>query len=193
MLIAATEVVFISDVVGRGVVATEYIPRGTVTWVRTDMDREFHPSELSALPAEEMDELLTYCYRTASGNLFLCGDKTRYINHSFDANCYLTPYGFEIAVRDIHPGEELTNDYGFFNILEPFEPDCVTAEREAVFPDDLLRYSEQWDQKISDAFSHLPQVQQPLMELIEPSLWKKCLHFAAGKEKPLSVRSLSFF
>jgi len=56
--------------------------------------------------------LLKYCYRNNKGHFVLCWDISRYVNHSFKSSCVSTAYDFEIAVRDIYPGEELKDDYG---------------------------------------------------------------------------------
>jgi len=40
-----TKVQFISDEVGHGVVATAFIPKGTITWVQDPLDRVFSPAE----------------------------------------------------------------------------------------------------------------------------------------------------
>lgn len=196
MLINGTEVRFISIKIGKGVFATEFIPKGTITWIQSDSDREFPLSELDSLPDQERDTILTYCYRKANGNLFLCGDNTRFINHSFDANCYLTPYGFEIAVKDILSGEELTNDYGFFNIFEPFKPHVpktYQGSRSTVLPDDLLTNYELWDKKIYSAICQFPKVPQPLVCYLPDAINTLCHSIAEGKVKPASVKELSYF
>ena len=67
-----------------------------------------------------------YAYRNQDGKFVLCWDLGKYVNHSFHANCMGTAYEFEIAIRDINPGEQLTDDYGTLNIDEPFE--CISEE-----------------------------------------------------------------
>ncbi|HAV55880.1 MAG TPA: SET domain-containing protein-lysine N-methyltransferase, partial [Aequorivita sp.] len=44
MIHPKTELKFISDQIGYGVVATEFIPAGTITWALDDLDREFTPA-----------------------------------------------------------------------------------------------------------------------------------------------------
>ncbi|MBW9234391.1 SET domain-containing protein-lysine N-methyltransferase, partial [Leptospira santarosai] len=97
----------------------------------------------------------------------LCWDLGRYVNHSFHANCMGTAYEFEVAIRDIHPGEQLTDDYGTLNIDEPF--DCFPedgTDRIRVYPDDLLRFHEEWDAKVIDSLRYFYEVEQPLYPLI---------------------------
>ncbi len=40
-----TEIKFINKEVGYGVVATDFIPKGTITWVLDKLDREFTQNE----------------------------------------------------------------------------------------------------------------------------------------------------
>ena len=107
-----TELRFISNEIGYGVVATKFIPAGTVTWVLDQLDREFTPLELQQMAPIYQNILDTYTFRNNKGNYILCWDNGRYVNHSFNSNCLTTAYDFEIAIRDIHPGEQLTDDYG---------------------------------------------------------------------------------
>ncbi len=57
------------------------------------------------------------------GRLILCSDDARFMNHSERANTAsdtsADPYGVDIAVRDIAPGEELTTDYTSFEGQRP--------------------------------------------------------------------------
>src|SRR5688572_7224862 len=116
-----TELRVINDVVGYGVVATKFIPKGTITWALDKLDRIFTPNQFKDLDAVYQQVLEKYTYRNQDGNYVLCWDNARFVNHSFNSNCLTTAYEFEIAIRDIHPGEELTDDYGYLNIDEPFE------------------------------------------------------------------------
>ena len=45
MIYPKTELRFISDEIGHGVVATEFIPAGTITWALDKLDREFTPTQ----------------------------------------------------------------------------------------------------------------------------------------------------
>ncbi len=169
MLHPDTELRFVSPEIGYGIFATALIPKGTITWVRDELDRVIPASELAKFSEANKENLLKYTYRTPKGDYFFCWDLTRYVNHSFDPNSMLTALGFEIAIRDIQPGEEMTNDYGTFNIIEPFK--CAnhpTHERQFVCPDDLARYYPQWDEQIAKAFPVINQVDQPLEKFLTP-------------------------
>ncbi len=192
MIIPTTRVAYISESKGNGVVATARIARGTVTWVLDELDREFTPGQLQRMAPATREIVLTYSYRNRAGNLVFCWDNERYINHSFKPNCCLTPYNFEIATRDIEIGEELTNDYGMLNIIAPFSVDAEGTGRSTVYPDDLLRYSSEWDHLLGEAFARLLQVPQPLRDHFSESLWRQAEQIARGEIKPASSRSLLF-
>ncbi len=187
-----TEVRYIDEEKGHGLFATRLIPCGTVTWVLDEIDREITPSEMERYDAKYQEILLTYSFRNNKGNYIFCWDNGRYINHSFNANCCLTPYNFEIAVRDIQAGEELTDDYGYLNIVEPFEACFEGGNRTVVYPDDLLRYGEIWDAKIKKTFPDLLQVAQPLWNYLPADTLCNVLAILEGKGKMLSITSCHY-
>ena len=183
-----TELRFINATIGHGVVATKLIPAGTITWVLDKLDREFTPEEVSKMENIYRDILDTYTYRNNKGNFVLCWDHGRYVNHSFNSNCLTTAYDFEIAIRDIHPGEQLTDDYGYLNISQPFEAEDEGSDRKVVYPDDLLKYYKIWDKELLTVFSKIPNLDQPLKSLLSEKLWQKVQHIAAGKRRMDSIR-----
>ena len=105
-----TELQFISEQIGYGVVATKRIPKGTITWALDKLDRIFSQEQVRSMDPLYQKVLDTYSYRNPQGNYILCWDNARFINHSSNSNCITTAYEFEIAIRDIHPGEQLTDD-----------------------------------------------------------------------------------
>lgn len=183
-----TELRFINATIGHGVVATKFIPAGTITWVLDKLDREFTPEEVSKMENIYRDILDTYTYRNNKGNFVLCWDLGRYVNHSFNSNCLTTAYDFEIAIRDIHPGEQLTDDYGYLNISEPFEAEDEGSDRKVVYPDDLLKYYKIWDKELLTVFGKIPNLDQPLKSLLSDKLWQKVQHIANGKRRMDSIR-----
>ena len=179
-----TELAFINEKIGYGVVATKRIPAGTITWVLDKLDREFSPSELQNMEPLYQDILNTYTYRNNKGNFVLCWDHGRYVNHSFNANCLSTAYDFELAIRDIEIGEQLTDDYGYLNISKPFRGIDEGTKRKVVYPDDLLKYHRIWDNKISKVFHKILQQEQALKSLIPETTWNEVVAIAK-KEKPM--------
>jgi hypothetical protein len=44
-----TELQFISEKIGYGVVATKFIPKGTITWALDKLDRSFTPEQIRTM------------------------------------------------------------------------------------------------------------------------------------------------
>ena len=188
-----TEIKFISPEKGYGVVATKFIPKGTVTWVLDKLDRVFTEKDVAEMAPLYKKIIDTYTFRDCNGNYILCWDNARFVNHSFNSNCITTAYDFEIAVRDIHPGEELTDDYGYLNITEPFEGiEEEGSERRVVHPDDLLRFFQVWDEKLIEAFRYFLDNEQPLKSILEPQTLEKSIKIAKGEYKMDSILNCYF-
>ena len=187
MIHPKTELRFISKEVGYGVFATDFIPAGTITWVMDKLDREFRPEEFFAMDLVYQNIIDTYTFRNNIGNYVLCWDHGRFVNHSFNANCLTTAYDFEIAIRDILPGEQLTDDYGYLNIKDPFTAVDEGTERKIVYPDDLVRYYKVWDAQILKVFGKINAYEQPLRVLIKDELWDKVQKIIAGKQQIDSI------
>lgn len=184
-----TELKFISKEVGYGVVATRFIPAGTITWVLDKLDREFSPLEFQNMEPIYQDILDTYTFRNNNGNLVLCWDNGRFVNHSFNSNCLTTAYDFEIAIRDIQVGEQLTDDYGYLNISSPFRAIDEGTRRKTVYPDDLLKYHKIWDNKIKKVFHKITTVEQPLMPIISAEIKTQIDKIIKGEEGMISILS----
>lgn len=167
MLHPHTELRFVSPAIGYGIFATQLIPKGTMTWVKDELDRVFTKKEIDSLAECNRSNLLKYTYRNNRGNYIFCWDLTRYVNHSHEANCFLTALDFEIAIRNIEIGEELTNDYGSLNIIEAFKcANDTNNERKFVKPDDLKKFSQKWDEQILEAMKFYYSVAQPLNDFL---------------------------
>ena len=183
-----TELRFINEKIGYGVVATKFIPKGTITWTLDKLDRIFTPAEINSMEEVYRQIMDKYTYRNPHGNHVFCWDHARFVNHSSNSNCVTTAYEFEIAIRDIQPGEELTDDYGYLNLEEPFEvlPEAG-SNRNVIYPDDLARYYPIWDEKLLSAFPALRSVDQPLFHLLTPAVQQKAKEIAEGKMKMDSI------
>jgi hypothetical protein len=183
-----TELRFISPEIGFGIVATKLIPKGTVTWVFDSLDEVITPAALAAMHPLQQAFLEKYGYRDHNGDYVLCGDHARFVNHSFRSSCISTAYNCELAVRDIHPGEELTDDYGYLNLTEPF--DCLPepgSPRTQVLPDDLLHHHAEWDAQLVDAFKEVGRVPQPLLPLLDAAHREQVLAVATGRQPMESI------
>ncbi|MFH7320991.1 hypothetical protein ACHHRT_10340 [Desulfurivibrio sp. D14AmB] len=94
---------------------------------------------------------------------------------------------------DIAAGQEITNDYGFFNIIEPF--DCLPeagCSRTRVMPDDLLRCAPEWDRLLAAAYARFDQVTQPLAPVIKPEHLASLNLIARGEAPPASILTCYF-
>lgn len=183
-----TELRFINESIGYGVFATAFIPKGTITWILDELDQKFDEVTVAALDPVQRDRVLKYCYRDEEGYYILCWDIARYVNHSFTPSLIATPYKFELAARDIYPGDEITDDYGYFNLDQPFV--CLPepgSSRTLVLPDDILHCYPQWDQWAQAAMQQFNQVEQPLRHLIDPLYIDKVAAIAEGRAEMDSI------
>lgn len=155
--------------VGHGLFATGRIPRGTVTWVQDPLDRVIAAAAAAGLPMLLRRSLERYTWRNAQGDFVLCWDLARFVNHACDANCLRTAGGFEIAVRDIEPGEQMTNDYADLGLHEGERLQCRCGAgncRELIRAEDVPHLRRHWQAQLAAALTHLGHVPQPLWSLL---------------------------
>lgn len=187
MIHPSTNLQFISPEIGYGVVATQFIPKGTITWVLDKLDRSLTPTEVAAMEPFYQDIIDTYCYRNNKGQFVLCWDNARFVNHSFRSNCLTSAYDFEIAIRDIQPGEQLTDDYGYLNVSEPFTGIDEGTKRKTVYPDDLLKFHEVWDKQLHEAFKCIKSHVQPLDYLLSDKVRNTITGIYEGEKEMDSI------
>jgi SET domain-containing protein len=115
-----------SPIRGLGVFATQRVERGTVIWRFTPgFDLDVDAALLDALHPWQRERLLHYGYIDARLKRYILGcDDARFINHSTQPNLAPdfargAPYGIDVALRDIEPGEELTIDYSLLEGAAP--------------------------------------------------------------------------
>lgn len=125
MIHPSTRLGFIDEDVGYGVFATELIPRGTFTWILDPLDCRVPAKVSDRLVLALRASLERYAYQDSHGHWVLPWDLGRFVNHSCDPNSVGGgDDAFEIAVRDILPGEQLTDDYAEFGCFRPFPCRC---------------------------------------------------------------------
>jgi hypothetical protein len=162
-----SELRFVNATIGYGLFATRLIPHGTVTWVRDDLDQIVDPAAHEGLAPMLAALLHKYSYLEPRGRV-LCWDHGRFVNHSCDPNCRSTGFDFEIAVRDIQPGEEITDDYGSLNVDYEFDCRCGSPRcRGTIRARDITRFADDWDRDAAAAFARAGSLAQPLWPLLK--------------------------
>lgn len=189
MIHPATELRPVNVRIGYGVFATAPIPAGTITWVRDALDQSFTRPQVEALPAILRRALTRYAYRDTTGSYVLCWDHARFNNHSCAPACR-TVGDFDIAVRDIPEGGELTIEYAVINVPEELDCSCGAADcRRVIRADDAERLGAAWDAEISVAAARSPDVAQPLAELFAGNAVLQRLVSEGGGGRPPALPS----
>ncbi len=170
MLHPQTTLKWIDSEIGYGVFATTFIPRGTLVWVRDWLDIILTPQQVRDLPPTMREQVDKYAYIDRHGRHVVLWDFTRYLNHSCEPNLRSVGDSFDVAVRDIHPGEQITTDYAGCNAVELPRCCCGAANcRGEIHPkDDTDRLSEAWDEEVRQAWQLASQVHQPVLPFVRP-------------------------
>ncbi|TRO64446.1 SET domain-containing protein [Christiangramia sabulilitoris] len=187
-----TSVKWINASKGIGVIATSFIPKGTITWVQDELDILFHPEKAEKLNPYTAELFEKFSFRNNKGEYILCWDIAKYVNHSFRSNCLSTGYNFEVAIRDIQVGEELTDDYGYLNLTEAFVPEDEGTERKIVKPDDITVYYADWDAILEPIFPEILKQKQALLTLLPKDVLQEIHQVSAGQKKMLSTKNLYY-
>ena len=188
-----TELRHISPEVGYGVFASEFIPAGTITYVKDTLEVVVSPTDYLMHDEAVRASIDKYSYVDEHGNRIVSWDFAKYVNHCCNCNTISTGYGFEIAIRDIAPGEQITDEYGIFNLEEEMTlvcgyPDC----RGCIRPEDFDHYYREWDAKIQRAFPKLFTVDQPLMAFVDAETRAGVDKYFAEPQSYRSVYALRF-
>lgn len=104
----------ISDISGIGLFADQDIKKGDVIWqYHSHIDVLLCKEAVEQLSEVAKQQFLNYAYFDVLHNAYLlCGDDSRFLNHSDNANCLDSfDVNFTIAARDITAGEEITINY----------------------------------------------------------------------------------
>lgn len=104
---------------GTGLIADQFIPKGTITWeYHSFFDSAFTENEITQMSEPAKKQFFHYAYFDKKLNKHvLCFDDQRFINHSAvkkDINILSTSRR-DIAIKDIQQGEELLCDYDKFD------------------------------------------------------------------------------
>lgn len=186
-----TEVRFINGDIGYGVFAKAPIPKGTVVYVKDPLEVTFDETSFQALAQGFRDMVDKYSYIDEHGIRIMSWDNAKYINHRCDCNTISTGYGFEIAIKDIAAGEEMTDDYGLFNLDCEMTITCgCPCCRGTLRPDDLDTQHHAWDAVVMDALTRFNLVKQPLIPYMEQDTQTRVMAYLAGTAAYTSVLAL---
>ena len=189
-----TRIQFINDEMGYGVFATHFLPKGTITYVKDSLELEITPEAFGHFSTEMQAVIEKYSYIDEKGVRIVSWDFAKYVNHCCNCNTMSTGYGFEIAIRDIQPGEQVTDEYGIFNIQEEMELQCNHNNcRCRLSPGDFEKYYQQWDEQLREALAVLLSVDQPLMPIIDAPAREEFLAYLQGTTPYRSVYNLKYF
>lgn len=186
-----TELKHISLEVGYGVFATENIKEGSIVYVKDSLEHIISPTNYLMYDLEMKDVIDKYSYIDEKGNRIVSWDFAKYVNHSCLCNSISTGYGFEIAIRDIQKGEQITDEYGIFNLDMAMECSCGNPNcRKTIKPNDFDTYYAEWDKKIRNSIMKMFEVEQPLMPFIDRDTRKELDALYVNPESYKSVYHL---
>ncbi|MCX6128781.1 MAG: SET domain-containing protein [Proteobacteria bacterium] len=188
-----TKLKWVSKEIGYGVFATKLIPKGTAIYVRDQLEIVVE-RDSQLLKNEAYSEIVKkYSYVDAKGDYVLSWDHGRYVNHCCFPNTITTGYGFEIAIRDIAPGEEITDDYGLLNLEEDIPLACgKEACRGTARAKDFEAHADRWDTVARESLAHFYLVDQPLLKFFDRPILAQLNGFLETGMAYLSVRSQRF-
>ncbi len=110
MLSEAVEVLNRGAIHGKGLVALRPIPEGEVIWRPDPGPQRVPVREVLSWPEERRRAFLYVAYQADGEYFAVCGDDSRYMNHSCDPNTWWEG-DVVVARRAIAAGEEITYDY----------------------------------------------------------------------------------
>jgi hypothetical protein len=184
---------YVNGDVGYGVYATTVIPKGTIVYVRDPLDIEISPQAFMSLDEGYRKLAEKYSFIDEKGNRVMSWDWAKFVNHRCDCNTMSAGYGFEIAIRDIQADEEITDEYGLFN-LEQEMPCCCGSEncRKMVRATDVDTYYPKWDRMVKGAIDDISRVTQPLWPFMDAATKNTLEAYLQGRDKYISVRNLKY-
>jgi SET domain-containing protein len=187
MIIPSVRIVWISDQKGYGLVATSPIPKGTITFVQDGLDIVISEDTYAKVDPGLLEYIEKYSYEDYLGNRIVSWDLAKYMNHDDQANTLTTGYGFEVAVRDVEEGEELTDDYRIFSTFHDtnFFHENRRIEELKPWPDSLLL---EWDSRVKESLLNVKRNEQPLLPFIQKETWNELCRLP---RKPSAYRSVS--
>lgn len=188
-----TNIRYINGNIGVGVFATAFIPKGTITYIKDKLELMIKPDDPIINDPDYAELVDKYSFIDGDGTRVISWDHAKYVNHCCECNTISTGYGFEIAIKDINEGEQITDEYGLFNVDYKMTLECSNGPcRKTLSPDDIDRYSDKWDEKVKSALQTVNNVQQPLMRYLDPNTKKELNFYLKTGSNYKSVLSLKY-
>ena len=186
------ELKFVNEQVGIGVFATAFIPQGTIVYADDPLDIVLYSDDPILQNPILRPAIDKYAVIEPGDKRILAWDISRYVNHCCYCNIMSTGYGFEIALRDIQPGEEIRDEYGIFNLGWTMELSCSCPEkcRGYLRPDDFDNFYPLWDEQLQVALKQALSVEQPLWGLLSEETAVAVTHYIETGEDYKSVLAL---
>ena len=104
MIHPKTRLRYINDVMGYGLFATAFIPKGTIIYVKELLEIGISPEDYERYRPELQEQIEKYSYTNENGTRILRWDFVKYVNHCCHSNTLSSAYGFDVAIRDIEKG-----------------------------------------------------------------------------------------
>lgn len=163
-----TELRWVNATVGYGVFATNFIPEGTIVYVKDQLEVCITPDNYLILDKNYKDIIDKYSFIDEKGNRIISWDIAKYVNHCCNCNTMSTGYGFEIAIKDIYPGEQITDEYGLFNVEYEMDLSCGYENcRKRIRITDFDTYYKEWDKKLKKVILKSENLTQPLLKFLD--------------------------
>ena len=169
---------WIDDDIGYGIFAAAWIPTGTILWALDELDLVLPVEAARRLGPRYSSALERYGYRDAGGATVVCWDFAKYMNHSCQPNCVGPGHGlFDLALRALEPGDEVTTDYGCLNIERSMRCLCRSPRcRGTVRPTDLEPIAAELDRQVGRAIAEMRNVPQALRPWVDPDLFQRTVN-----------------
>lgn len=128
---------------GLGIISKQFVPKGAVVYdlMKDDKVIIVKDSELKAyLKTVDAVEVLSHGFCFEDNFVDLMYSDERFTNHNFNANAmWNTKELKSFAVRDILPGEEITENYGEYNLPRNYD-----LAVKAILGESFLEHSKNW-------------------------------------------------
>lgn len=166
---------------GYGLFARQDIPLGTVVFYECSRCVVISKSKFQRMNRAQKEKLLFHAYTKKDGSVVNPCGKSAYMNHSCDSNVLDTGKGFDVVVRNIKKGDEVTYDYHVFHDKDwGFDCQCGSEHCCGKFTCQRPLAKEiraRWKKLLDPAMKMIPRVPQPIKAQFLAEFPKKARHF----------------